>query len=76
MATATAKVTHTAALPLFRSAMNVPTKTDREDFALYCRQCTANQLRVVHEKEKLAYRQVYAAIAHAELVRRGHEPAP
>jgi hypothetical protein len=48
-----------------------PTKDDREDFAGFCRNATDSQVIEIYKKEKAANRQVYAAIAKEEAVRRG-----
>lgn len=47
------------------------TKQDRREFAAYCEGCTDTQLRNVYASESLARRRAYAAIAKAELEKRG-----
>jgi hypothetical protein len=46
------------------------TREDREKFRLYCRACSARQVRGVYEKERAAGRDDYAEIARAEAERR------
>jgi hypothetical protein len=46
------------------------TREDREEFRLYCWNCTDRQVRGVYEKERDAGRDDYAEIARAEAERR------
>lgn len=49
------------------------TKADKREFAGFCQQSTDAQLRNIYIKESLARRSAYAAIAMAELKKRGAE---
>ncbi len=46
---------------------NCPTKTDRQEFRLFCRNATTTQLYNIVAKERDAGRDVYQEIAELEL---------
>lgn len=48
-------------------------KSDRENFRLYLRQCTNNQVIGVYQKEVAACREEYVELAYNEASRRGIE---
>lgn len=49
----------------------MPSPSDLEEFAAFCRQATDSQLLAIHEKEQTARRQAYARLAKEEAARRG-----
>lgn len=46
--------------------MSIPTKSDKQDFAAFCRNATTAQLDNILAKEEAAGRTAYADIARAE----------
>ncbi|WP_156157135.1 hypothetical protein [Pseudorhizobium banfieldiae] len=50
--------------------MTTPSKSDRDDFAAFCRNATTAQLSEIIRRETIAGRDEYAAVAREELNRR------